>query len=137
MAMTPTSDVRILDTDVFSFIYKNYPEATPYLDDLWGFIPALTFVTVAELYKWAYLRHWSARNLSNLEQRLHQYLILPYDESVARQWAKIQTAIAGRTYPANDAWIAATTITFGCTLLTHNPQDFQDIPGLDIISYSA
>lgn len=81
--MTTTSQLKVvlLDTDVFSIIYKGRTEAEPYLEHLWGCIPAISFVTVAELYQWAYQKHWSLKNIAALEQRLHQHLILPYDEN--------------------------------------------------------
>lgn len=135
MTTMPSSTVSLLDTDVFSMIYKGRKAAEPYLNRLWGCIPAICFVTVGELYQWAYLKHWSHQSIASLETRLHQYLILPYDESVSRQWAKIQTAKPGRCYPHNDCWIAACAITYGCELLTHNGKDFLNIPGLTVISY--
>jgi predicted nucleic acid-binding protein len=33
-----------------------------------------------------------------------------------------------------DAWIAATALTHGCPLVTHNAADFQGIAGLIVIS---
>jgi predicted nucleic acid-binding protein len=124
-----------LDTDVCSFIRKDAPEASFYLRQIKGKIPAVCFVTIAELYKWAYQRHWSPKKVEELDEWLGKFLILPCEPAVARQWARIQTAIPGRTFPANDAWVAASAITFGCPLLTHNRKDFQDIPGLTVISH--
>lgn len=134
--MPTQSSTVLLDTDVFSHIYKGRPEALPYLQHLKGVIPAITIVTVAELYKWAYTKKWSLRNLTGLESRFTQFLILPFNFAVAQQWARIQSAELGRKFPENDAWIAACAITYGCPLLTHNRKDFQDIQGLDFISYS-
>jgi len=50
--------VVVLDTDVFSFIFGSKPEADPYLNDVRGHIAAVTFVTVAELYRGACKRNW-------------------------------------------------------------------------------
>jgi len=136
MTMPARSSTVLLDTDVFSHIYKGRPEASPYLPHLKGVIPAITIITVGELYKWAYMKKWSPRNLAGLEDRFTQFLILPFDFAVAQQWARIQSAKLGRNVPQNDAWIAACAITYGCPLLTHNRKDFQDIQGLDVISYS-
>jgi predicted nucleic acid-binding protein len=33
-----------------------------------------------------------------------------------------------------DAWIAATARRHGCPLVTHNGDEFLDIPGLEVIS---
>lgn len=127
----------LLDTDVFSFIYKNSSEARRYLPHLVGAIPCLTFVTIAELYRWAYGRRWGQRKLDDLGARLSDYLLLPIDEAVAQRWARIQTSNPGRTFPQNDCWIAACALTYQCTLLTHNGRDFSGINGLTAISYGS
>lgn len=135
MTDPPDARVAIVDTNVFSYIFKGTPEAAPYLDDLRGTIPAVTFVTVAELYQGAYKANWGAEKLETLDRQLRLYLVLPYDESVAQQWARIQTATPGRTYPVNDAWTAACALSYGCPLLTHNLKHFEDIPGLRTITH--
>lgn len=33
-----------------------------------------------------------------------------------------------------DCWIAATALSYGLELVTHNPRDFANIPGLAIIT---
>jgi predicted nucleic acid-binding protein len=33
-----------------------------------------------------------------------------------------------------DAWVAATALAHGIELVTHNPVDFQGIPGLVVIT---
>jgi len=40
----------------------------------------------------------------------------------------------GREIACGDAWIAASAIRRGATLLTHNAKDFEDIPGREAIS---
>lgn len=137
MTIPSQTDVVILDTCVFSFIYGDKPEAAPYKPHLVGMIPAVTFVTVGELLKGAYAINWPIASIQNLQEYLREdYLVIPYNEAVAEQWARIQTARRGRMYGANDAWIAACAITFDCTLLTHNRKDFHDIPGLKFICYA-
>ena len=128
--------LAVIDTDVFSFIFRDRPEAAlynPYLD---GVIPAVSFVTVAELYQGAYRNNWSPQNISRLEERLRGFLFLPGDDPVAREWARIQTATRGRNYPANDAWVAACALAYACPLLSHNRKDFHDIPGLELICHA-
>ena len=46
---------------------------------------------------------------------------------------RTQKALGGRSH--NDLWIAATARRYGSRLLTRNVQHFEDIPGLDVISY--
>lgn len=128
--------VVLVDTDVYSYIRKNRPEAVSYLPHLQGVVPALSFVTVGELYKWAFSKNWFPKSISELEADFERYLILPYNQAVARHWARIQTAVPGRRFPVNDAWTAACALAYGCTILTHNRRDFHDIPGLSFVSYA-
>ena len=38
------------------------------------------------------------------------------------------------THRIHDVWIAATAIQNSCALLTRNPSDFADVPGLTVLS---
>ena len=40
----------------------------------------------------------------------------------------------GRPISFNDAWIAACAVKHGVPLVTHNPKDFEQISGLNIVS---
>ncbi|MHC5721620.1 MAG: PIN domain-containing protein, partial [Nostoc sp.] len=51
---------------------------------------ALSFMTVAELLQWAILRQWGDRRLAQLEQYLSNYLIIPVDQTLCRQWAQVR-----------------------------------------------
>ena len=93
-------------------------------------------MTVAELYQWAYVRNWGERNLTRLEEQLHRYVIVPFDNELCKQWARIcvQRKQLGRPISVQDAWIAATALRHSCPLVTHNGDDFSDIAGLEVIS---
>jgi tRNA(fMet)-specific endonuclease VapC len=90
------------------------------------------------LYQWAYQRHWGEKRLAWLEDRLHAFVIAPYDNDLCRQWATIcvERQRLGKPISAQDAWIAATAIRHSVPLVTHNQADFADITGLTIISQS-
>ncbi|HTB16197.1 MAG TPA: hypothetical protein VK752_31735 [Bryobacteraceae bacterium] len=49
----------VVDTDVVSFIFKNHPIAQLYDSDLQGHILVLSFMTVAELDRWAIQSNWA------------------------------------------------------------------------------
>lgn len=57
--------------------------------------------------------------------------VLPIDARVADRWGHL-LAQAGRPVPAIDSLLAATALTHGLTLVTHNLRDFQ-YPGLAVI----
>ena len=124
----------ILDTSVFSlFLKRSDNRAGLYLPDIQGKVLAVTFVTVGELYRWAYARNWGAARIRDLEGRLRRVVVLAAHEGVAQQWARIQS-VPGRTMPVNDAWVAACALAYGCVLLAHDAH-FADVPGLTVISH--
>jgi tRNA(fMet)-specific endonuclease VapC len=126
----------IVDADVVSFLLKGDTRAQVYRPHLQGNTLALSFMTVAELYQWAYIRNWGSRKLTQLEEQLHQYVIVPFDNELCKQWASIsvQRRRMGRPISVQDAWIAATALRHNCPLVTHNSDDFSNITGLEIIS---
>jgi tRNA(fMet)-specific endonuclease VapC len=126
----------IVDTDVVSFLMKGDTRAELYRPHLQGKTLALSFMTVAELYQWAYVRNWGERKVARLEDQMHRYVILPFDGNLCRQWARIcvDRQLLGHPISAQDAWIAATALRHGCPLVTHNRDDFAGILGLDLIS---
>jgi len=132
------SDMVIVDTDVASFLFKGDTRAQLYRQHLQGKTLALSFMTVAELYQWAFMRNWNAHNLARLEERMQTYVIVPYDAELCRRWAKVcvERQRLGRPISAQDAWIAATAIRHNCLLVTHNRDDFADVAGLTVVSES-
>ena len=126
----------ILDTDVVSFIFEGDTRAKAYQQHLQGNTLAISFMTVAELYQWAYVRNWGEQRLDQLEERLRSYVVVPYDLALCKQWATIcaNRQKMGKPISVQDAWIAATALRHGCPLVTHNKGDFCNIAGLTVIS---
>jgi tRNA(fMet)-specific endonuclease VapC len=80
---------------------------------------ALSFMTIAELFQWASLRQWGDHRLLQLEQYLSNYLIIPVDQPLCREWAEIRAnQRAGRPISAQDAWVAATALRYSLPLVT-------------------
>ncbi len=130
------SEVVVVDTDVVSFVFKRDTRAQLYRPHLQGKTLALSFMTVAELYQWAFARNWGEQHLARLEGHLRAYVIVPYDVGLCKCWAKVcvERQKLGKPIAVQDAWIAATALQHGCSLVTHNGSDFADIPGLGVIS---
>lgn len=126
----------LIDTDIASFIFKGSDYADPYLPLLSDQELALSFMTVAELFQWAILRQWGNRRLSQLEQYLSNYLVIPVDQPLCREWAQVRSdrQSAGRPISAQDAWIAATALHYDLPLITHNVKDFARISNLQLIT---
>ena len=114
-------------TDVASLIIKKRLPAT-LAARLVNTQPLLTFVTRAELVKWAEVRHWGTRNRAVLKAWLAGLPMLPGDEDVADAFGVLAAAAMsrGRPRPMNDAWIAACCLTHGLPLATLNVKDFED-----------
>ncbi len=129
----------VVDTDVVSFLLKGDTRARAYQPHLQGKTLALSFMTVAELYQWAYLRGWSESRLTWLEDRLRAYVVVPYDVELCRQWAAIcvERQRQGRPISVQNAWVAATALRHGLSLVTHNAQDFAGISALAVISETS
>ncbi len=125
----------LIDTDIASFILKGSDYADPYQPLLIGQELALSFMSVAELFQWAILRQWGERRLETLEQYLSNYLIIPVDQPLCREWAQIRAnrQTLGRPISPQDAWIAATALRHELPLVTHNFKDFLDIANLRLL----
>jgi tRNA(fMet)-specific endonuclease VapC len=77
----------LLDTNVVSFVFKGDTRARDYAPFLQGHRLALSFMTVAELYEWAAIRHWGDKRVASLEQTLSRYLVIPSDAALCRSGA--------------------------------------------------
>ncbi|NKQ34663.1 MAG: type II toxin-antitoxin system VapC family toxin [Chloroflexi bacterium] len=128
--------VVLLDTNIVSFLLKGDSRAQSYAAYLQHKEPALSFMTVAELYQWAFIRNWGERRLKELEKQLQGYLVFPFDIVVCRYWAEVRADCrrAGRPISSQDAWVAATALQYNLPLVTHNPADFSAVANLKIIT---
>jgi tRNA(fMet)-specific endonuclease VapC len=115
---------------------RGRPEARVYASHLKGKLIAISFVTVGELYFWAEKGNWGQKKRFQLETALKNYVVIPYDHEIAKQYAKVlaERQRLGRPISFNDAWIAACAIRHATPLVTHNGKDFESISGLQIIT---
>lgn len=58
------------------------------------------------------------------------------NEDVCLRWAEVKALAKqkGRPISISDAWIAATALAHAVPLVTHNPSDFYNVPGLTVIT---
>ncbi|MEL7520411.1 MAG: type II toxin-antitoxin system VapC family toxin [Cyanobacteria bacterium P01_A01_bin.116] len=124
----------LIDTDIASFVFKGSEFAKPYTPVLQGYDLALSFMTIAELFQWAFQNQWGNQRVTQLEKYLQNYVIIPVDQPLCRFWAQVRSERRkmGRVISPQDAWIAATALRHQIPLVTHNVKDFQDIPNLDL-----
>ena len=130
--------IRVVDTDVWSYLYKDRDEARLYQSHLFGNILVISFQTQAELLRWAIAASWGQRRREHLESRLQKYVVEHTSDALSLRWAEAMESARrnGRPISAADAWIAATALHLGVPLITHNKTHFVGVDGLNLISKS-
>ena len=101
-----------------------------------GRLLAISFMTLAELYRWPFERGWGEARIQELLAHLSAYVVLPPDERMTWTWARIMGK-KGWPIAVGDGWIAATAIRHSLPLLTHNARNFQHVDGLRLITVPA
>lgn len=123
----------VIDTSVVSYLLKGHTLAPWYSDLLGGRLVGLSFMSLAELYRWPLERGWGEQRFLELREHLVRYIVLFPDDATCRAWARIM-ARKGKPIEVGDAWIAATAVQHRCPLVTHNPRHFQNIGGLEVLT---
>jgi len=130
----------VVDTDVFSYLFKGNPHAEKFRPILENNAPhaVVSFMTIAELDRWTLERDWGERRRRELEDYLSERFLI-HDEmsrDLCRKWAEItdQCKRNGRKITCADAWIAATAVSLGLPLLTNNTKHFVSVDDLRLIT---
>lgn len=118
----------VLDTDVASLRFKDELPVSMYAK-LAGRQPLITFVTLAEMTKWADLRRWGTTRRKRLTHWLGGIGVLPGNEEVAVACGQITASAIqrGRARPINDTWIAACCLAYELPLATFKCQGLQGL----------
>lgn len=126
----------VVDTDVLSFLYKRDTRARLYEPHLNDPPFVVSFMSVAELRRWALERSWGGHRRQELENYLTRYLILHSDDQMCNRWADAMNSARKRGQPIApaDAWIAATALLLDVPLVTHNSSHYIGIDDLRVIS---
>lgn len=131
-------EIRVVDTDVWSYLYKGRHEAKLYEPHLLDNILVISFQTQAELLRWAFAARWGERRREHLESRIQNCIILHSSDTLSLRWAEAMESARRNGHPisAADAWIAATAMHIDAPLITHNRSHFIGVDGLKVISES-
>lgn len=118
--MTPV----VVDTDVVSFLFKNDSRAQLYLPVMRNRDLLVSFMTEAELEQWILLARWGVDRVRRFRGFMRGFASVPSSRDLIVRWAEVMVAARanGRRIDAADAWIAATALIYGATLITHNPK---------------
>lgn len=103
--------------------------------------PLITAVTLAELSVGPLVATSGderARRQAHVQQAEADFEPLPFDSSAARAFGRVAASLrtAGRKPAARayDAMIAATALSNDLPVFTCNPEDFERIDGLEVVS---
>lgn len=130
---------RVVDTDVLSYLFRSDTRIETFRPYLAGASLVISFMTVAELDRWALQRNWGAARRERMAEFLNQFTLILVNRALCRTWAEVseQARRRGRPIQAADAWIAATAVALGLPLITNNRDDFAGIANLVLLPETA
>jgi tRNA(fMet)-specific endonuclease VapC len=125
----------LLDTDICSAHLKHGVVSNRFFQYAGGL--HISVITLGELYAWAMRATAPTKRLQGLREMLNDVSVLEITVEVAERFGQMQAGLldAGKPAPGMDLMIAATSIEHDLTLVTHNTQDFADIPGLRMVDW--
>jgi tRNA(fMet)-specific endonuclease VapC len=128
-------NAAIVDTDVVSMLFKGDTRAIAYRRHVTGRLLGISFMTLAELQRWALERGWGASRKMELAQHLTHYTVLPASRELCLQWAAVSfnAKKKGRPIQTADAWIAASALYYQVPLITNNRSDYSAVDGLVLV----
>lgn len=134
-------DAVLLDTDVFSYLIRpGDRRGDAYRRHILNKTIAISFITVGELYFGSIKKGFTGKTLANLEERIKAAVVVPYDDEICREYARIKLALpVGINVAANDLWIAACAKRHSISLITNNRKHFEHVAkhaGLSMITES-
>ncbi len=129
--MGSSPEVILVDTNVLSYRYGKRSEFETFKPYLIGKIPAISFISYGEALAGAKSARWSEAKISNYENYLRSYLLIPGDINLVRAYANTKSSckFAGVGIDDNDCWIAATAIMHHIPLIT-NDENMHRVPNL-------
>lgn len=127
----------VVDTDVISFLFKNHPIGSRYDSELAGRSLLISFMTLAELDRWAIQTPWGEARRDRLTKYLQPSIVLPYSRALCQTWAEVTLAAQASGYRIEcaDSRIAATALLYDLPLVAHNRGDYLGVAGLKLISH--
>lgn len=128
-------DGCVVDTDVLSYLFRRDTRAEQYRPYLTGRLVAVSFMTIAELDRWALQRNWAQARRELMAAFLARFTIVLADRALCQTWAAVsdQARRNGRPIQTADAWIAATAIALDVPLITNNRADYSGVDNLRML----
>ena len=126
----------LLDTDICSAHLKGIAVVSNRFMQYGGRLH-VSAITVGELFTWALRVKAPPQRLQSLLDFLRDVKVLDVTEEVARKFGELRAGLldAGQAAPDMDLIIGTTALVHRLTLVTHNVQDFADIPSLKVLDW--
>jgi tRNA(fMet)-specific endonuclease VapC len=127
--------IYMLDSDVcISIIRERGGALAERLYDPEFQLLVLSSVTFGELMTGVEKSQARERNEQALKKFCSPFLILPFDEPAAMEYARIRAVLerAGKTIGPMDLLIAGHARALGATLITRNTREFYRVAGLNV-----
>jgi tRNA(fMet)-specific endonuclease VapC len=124
----------LLDTDTCSF-HLRHPSGLIHRFIQYSGRIFISTIGLAELYAWAYGRPDPAPTLLAINTlRQSEAMLLHFDASCAEQFGKLRGILRsqGISVPTVDLMIASVALVHDLTLVTHNVNDYRNVPNLRI-----
>jgi tRNA(fMet)-specific endonuclease VapC len=98
----------------------------------------ISTITLGELYTWVLRAGASPKRIQSLQELLADVTVLDITQDVAQKFGEVRAGLFDRGLPAPDLdlLIAATALVHNFTLVTHNTQDFVNVPGLRLTDWT-
>ena len=122
-----------IDTNICIYALKNkFPRIKEMLKTLSPADIAIPSMVKAELYYGALKSEKKGKVISALEKFLSPFEIIPFGDKEIMTYARIRANLEknGNIIGPNDLIIAATTLSHGATLVTHNKNEFERVEDL-------
>jgi tRNA(fMet)-specific endonuclease VapC len=131
-----TQSILLLDTNIISYIQKKHPLAQLYQPHLEGKILCMAAQSLAEIRYGMAKANWGEFRREQAELYLRSFSVIYPNDAICDVWAKTRATNRqkGQTMFDGDLWIAATALSLGIPLVTHNKKHFDFIKNLQLIS---
>jgi tRNA(fMet)-specific endonuclease VapC len=126
----------LLDTDICSAYLKNNAAVVGRLMLHYGGLN-VSVITVGELLTWALRTNAPSDRLNGVQDLLKGATVLDVTLGIAEKFGEIRAGLIdhGITVGEMDLLNGATALVRGLTMVTHNVQDYANIPGLTIVDW--
>ncbi|MBK9237076.1 MAG: tRNA(fMet)-specific endonuclease VapC [Rhodoferax sp.] len=129
----------LLDTNIVIYVIKRKPIGALQLFNTHAGHMAISSITLAELLHGAAKSTAPERTLSVVEDFCSRLEVLTYGPKAAQHYGSIRASLEmiGKPIGINDIHIAGHARSEGLTLVTNNLREFERVPALQLVNWTA